>query len=408
MTDPVTIEVTFVGRPTFTGTSGSGDVEWPPAPARVFAALVAGARGRFDDALRALENAPAPDIHAPYAIRLRDVTGSPPSRHATDLPSAKPPAPSKKTIGRRSFPDIETATVSQWAGAPYDVVGPYELADPVVRYIIDGDFLSDDDVAALDDAAADVGYLGRSTDTVAMSVTRGPAPERGALTLMRATGRPGRVRVWARGYLDALNARFALQNSPTPAPAMVTPHVLSRVTYVPVAQVPGTDLVGLRVTPSLQTSHATAVLRAAPAAIPMVNPHSGAMIGAMVDAADFDALADAVEAAGAAIDVGAPYWSSMVAAAGTVWTTHWPAHLPVDGAAAWAWIVHDLSAATGVDIGAIDVDLSPDRHARDGAPLTPGLDRWRVTVTFPEPVTGPLRLGPNSTPLYRVNERTTP
>ena len=403
MNDPVIIEVRFAGRPTFAGTRGGDAVEWPPAPARVFAALVAGARGRFNGALRALEHAPAPDIAVPESIALDPYITIPPSRRDQTGPSPKNPSTLTESrgglhLGRTSFPDMQTADVMKWGGIPHTTVTPRELVDPVVRFIVDGAALDDDQVRDLDTAARDVGYVGRSTDAAMVTVSRGPVPD-DDLTLLRPTGRAGRVRVWAPGYLAALDDRFDRQMTTAHAPAVVPRSSYATTGYLPVAQAPAGDLVLVRVSPSMPPRRAVTLMSRLDGAVPLVNPHNDHLVGLAAD--DADSLLDVLDDADVDVDVPASYWAETIAGTGREWATAWPAHLPADGALAWAWVARDVSAATGLDVVDLDIDLEPAPRAGDGAPLTPGLQRWAVRVRLPEPVTGPLRVGPDATPLYR-------
>ena len=423
--DPVVIDVDFIGRGTFSGTDGSGGLEWPPAPARIFAALAHGAAGRFDGALEALEQASPPEIRAPFATASISHMVYPSSRRDTVGPRKKydlNKSNIRYSIGRASFPDISTMTKQYgsagWGGIPYLETGSHDLARPRLRYIIEGAALDDEQVAQLDAAAEGIGYFGRSIDAVAVSVSRisravlcGGDPRNEGLVLLRPVPR-GRVRMWKPGYLAALDERHEWVATSATVPAPVSEHAIDRCGYVRVWEMPDTDLLMLRVTPAVSPARARTLLGRIPGAVPVVNPHSGDLIGLAVkdggqggdgDGAGGGALqaaADAIEEMGLEFDAPADYWPELLAGAHRRWSSRWPVHGPVAGDQMWAMVAVEVSRITGLGIGEFGFEIEPAPHAADGMPVTPGLVAWSVSVELPAPVAGPFLLGPDACPLY--------
>lgn len=126
--------------------------EWPPAPGRLFAALVAGCEAEHADALRWLEEQGAPVIHAGPALTApphgRWLVTNPAKVREDDGGSARHP-------GRKN---VRRARQRCWP------------ADPLVRYVWPDANPSDGVVAALDGAARRVGYLGRPTSPAMVRV----------------------------------------------------------------------------------------------------------------------------------------------------------------------------------------------------------------------------------------------
>lgn len=202
----------------FSGSTRQGTREWPPSPSRVFSALVAGsvrAGGIAHDALRQLEKTPPPTIatstaHLPEneTLQLYVPTKSsvPPSS------SSKPPikvvkdSVSELRMGvKERLPLIAERVV-------YSVDAPEELS------------------SILDQAAAEISYIGTSTDTATVRVTTDEPEHLDVLErwipLSNPTGASGS---WREGYLDALE----LRHTQLQAGALYSPHAFAApLTYV--------------------------------------------------------------------------------------------------------------------------------------------------------------------------------
>jgi CRISPR-associated protein Csb2 len=174
--------------------AGAGDrdaAEWPPHPARVFCALVAGARSDGDrDALRWLERQPAPVVQAAPMIQA-DVRSSYVVTNSVE-----------KKGGSQFHPARTNALKTRHAAVPGSsrvrIIWPDAVAEPST-------------VALLDALARRVPYLGRSTGVAALSVRTDSAAEgvEPAVGLQRFDPSPGEagdvgLRVPYPGYLDLL------------------------------------------------------------------------------------------------------------------------------------------------------------------------------------------------------------
>ncbi|MBW3068899.1 type I-U CRISPR-associated protein Cas5/Cas6 [Actinomyces sp. 594] len=165
-------------------------VEWPPHPARVFAALRAVAGEDELGPLEELERLAPPVIHASRAETRRSrgyvVTNVRDNKGGHQIYPAR-------TSGFRQ----RTSTLPEDARVQFDWP--------------DGDALPDGTVAALDRLARRVPYLGRSTSSATLAFSRvgEPTPLPGLTTYEPTVGRsPLSIRVPYPGYLDELNALY--------------------------------------------------------------------------------------------------------------------------------------------------------------------------------------------------------
>lgn len=180
--------------------AGAGDrdaAEWPPHPARVFCALVAGARSDADrEVLRWLENQPPPVVQASTTVESQ-------VHRSYVVTNSLPPAGKGKS---QFHPGRTTALKVRHSQVPQNtrvrVVWPETDAEPST-------------IAMLDGLARRVPYLGRSTGIAALSV--------GVATGIGAVGPPdgleqfepaigGRPEVGLRipypGYVDLLLEQY--------------------------------------------------------------------------------------------------------------------------------------------------------------------------------------------------------
>ncbi|WP_440713394.1 type I-G CRISPR-associated protein Csb2 [Gordonia sp. FQ] len=173
----VHIRVDYLARPQFHGLDGHGRQEWPPSPLRLLGALISGAFARTDPAertesLAALERLAVtvpPVIHAPERVRLD---------HPDTYTEKSAPAGAKATTGSlEDFLDL-THTGMSTASRTAKPVRGILLAEPTI--IFDLGSIGDDDIQPLRNAAAAVGYFGRSQDHAVISVCEG-SPGPGAL-----------------------------------------------------------------------------------------------------------------------------------------------------------------------------------------------------------------------------------
>ena len=215
---------TFRGDPD--GTANTGGLthgEWPPAPYRVFAALVAadgtGKRCRVTDGreLDWFERLPAPVIRAHRDYRCQERLPRFIVEHADSFARQKPPkkdgAGRTATVGRerrRKTPYV--ATHQEYVGRKSATVRPgvsVAPRDPHIVYVWDDASPSPNTVDALRRRAARIGYLGAADSPVRVRVaTRLPvsAPIEDAYTpdpngtLMMNVFAPGDLQILDRVY----------------------------------------------------------------------------------------------------------------------------------------------------------------------------------------------------------------
>jgi hypothetical protein len=199
----------------FDGDTVPGTPEWPPAPYRVFAALRAGAAAlrltespeaerRAVDALDQLESAGRPVIHASMAWPSRRDTFVPviPDYGRKGLNRLDAPKKSER-VKAEYFPRISTSLAAKPVTRLYPDV-------PRVAFDVAEHNLTHDDVRALDRAAAEICYFGRSTSPAAVCVSTDTAPVPGTFALVpeslaRAAGAGAALAVWGPGTVDALD-----------------------------------------------------------------------------------------------------------------------------------------------------------------------------------------------------------
>jgi CRISPR-associated protein Csb2 len=188
----LTIEVRFL-LGGFAASDGHDETppEWPPSPARLFSALLAACEGDHADALRWLEEQPLPVIHAAdpgraelhpqWLVENRWEAGGSSARHPARNPRAR---------SRFRLHPCVPLLVYHWPDA--------EASEAVV--------------AALDDAAGRLHYLGRPINPVAVRV-HGDGPPNTDTLVRWVRGEDGfetsRLRIPYPGYFDALTSAFA-------------------------------------------------------------------------------------------------------------------------------------------------------------------------------------------------------
>ncbi|QHO91422.1 type I-U CRISPR-associated protein Cas5/Cas6 [Actinomyces sp. 432] len=167
--------------------------EWPPHPARAFAALRAVAGEDELGPLEELERLAPPLIHASptAAVGARHSRGYV-VKNVRDNKGGHQTHPGRTSVLRQ-----RTSTLPEDARVQFDWP--------------DGDALSDGTVADLDRLARRVPYLGRSTSSATLAFSRvgEPTPLPGLTTYEPTVGRsPLSIRVPYPGYLDELNALY--------------------------------------------------------------------------------------------------------------------------------------------------------------------------------------------------------
>ncbi len=213
MSTPLYVQVVW-DRPEFHGKGQRRRIDWPPSPVRLLGALISGAYAldapARQVALQALERVsqtPAPLIYAPYAEVL-DLPGTYTQRSGLDVPGGTGNLKVLREFLDLSLVEMDTAsrTLKSMDGVALDF--------PTAVFEIRGDFTAEE-VGALNAAAAEVGYFGRSLDPASLFVTK----ERPALldrrdaaedpTLGRLLPVPntaGHTRGWTPGTIDWFDA----------------------------------------------------------------------------------------------------------------------------------------------------------------------------------------------------------
>lgn len=239
--EDLVITVRFEGEPTFSGIrAGDDPFEWPPSPARLLSALIAGAAtisitdpDQFKNCLssiRVLETLPNPKIVAADArTDARDPLHFAPKVTDYPTPSWKvdkkndltPPTTSRKSkayensLRKGVWPGFkglsEVANVGKW------INGSRTLLHPEVAYYVQvQDSKTRNQLKKdLDVAAAGVPYFGSSRDTATVSVTTGSLDNQNlkSRAIYRPIERLGRDKGWAPGLVDHLLKRHELLTS---------------------------------------------------------------------------------------------------------------------------------------------------------------------------------------------------
>ncbi|WP_103063926.1 type I-U CRISPR-associated protein Csb2 [Actinomyces qiguomingii] len=171
--------------------------EWPPHPARVFAALRAVAGEDELGPLEKLECLAPPLIHASRAETRRS-RGFVVTNHDLTISELK-----NKKGGHQTHPARTSVLRQRTSSLPEDARVQFDW--------LDDSTLSDDAVAELDRLARRVPYLGRSTSPVTLAFSRvdDPSPLPGLTTYEPTVGRsPLSIRVPYPGYLNELDALY--------------------------------------------------------------------------------------------------------------------------------------------------------------------------------------------------------
>lgn len=334
----ITVAVDF--DRTFHGTDLAGRREWPPAPARLFAALVSGCHNAMLgeqtcavlDCLRSIEGSPAPVIvTGPIAL---------PDRETTEAYVAAKPLAAKGSATAKELRKMHGRT---------KVHSPEPVLATSVRYCIDADI----DAELLDAAARGVSYVGTSTDTCTVQVSAGVADvSAGDVRWAPVPDPVGRNRSWFPGLLDLLDARFEVQRRES---VTVPVRQDQRVSYVVDVQVPGqeTGMVPLAFgRPVRDSRQISTVMERVTAVVggdvlPLVHADvrhgDGTLLGVAVWGVEAASKALAASALGLESDpADRRMWMGLdrYFAAASVWRTALPVYAPADRAVASDYLAY--------------------------------------------------------------------
>lgn len=189
---PVRLDITFLsGRYDAGGGEDPQEAEWPPHPARAFAALRSVAEDSELSSLTELERLAPPLIHAAPAAERRS--------RGYVVTNAR-----KKEGRHQNYPGRTSGFRVRFSSLPHDYCVRFDW--------LDGDNLSDDTLATLDRLARRVPYLGRSTSHAVLIFSRvtTPEPPPGHITYEPASRATGTmvIRVPYPGYVSELNALY--------------------------------------------------------------------------------------------------------------------------------------------------------------------------------------------------------
>lgn len=193
----ITIHVDF--NSTFHGTDRLGKREWPPSPARLYSALVAGCHNAqladsvsdaIHGALRKVESSEAPEIFTSSYRR-------PDTEWTSAFVTRKPPSSTVKG----SFTDLSKMKEKTPAWLPEPLLATR------VSYLIK---VPEEHAEVLDKAAAAVGYFGTSMDGCTMKVVGGDESSKAeeSQRWVAVDNTDGPVRTWQPGFGAGLDARF--------------------------------------------------------------------------------------------------------------------------------------------------------------------------------------------------------
>lgn len=405
-----TIHVRFTGAPRFTGSTPGAPRQWPPAPSRVFCALVSAVQSvqGADAALQALENATLSTIHHSDSGRHSDITAYVKGKKEAIKET-------KGTPGKNSPAGRNSATVTMASGWQSDIATEITLPGsrtpdiPEVFYTLEQD-LDNDTVDTLDQLASQVAYVGRASDHAVLSVTNDPVEIPDGLTeyLVIPTDSDNRrvsLNTWFTGYHDRLAARWSIddRNPEATTPVHLPPHpVTPTVSTIPVRRDDSGAHSALRfvdrVTAPARIPELIETLCQATdgAALPVFDPWRGTLIGVTLTAPDHStelmSLHDTVNAI-RPVETGPRSWIDRRYRSSDLWSSITPAHGP-DGNTTWARVVADIRRQTGLDphVRVRPSGTDPERRLIGPTP-GPAMQTWDVLVSLPESVSGPLRVG---------------
>lgn len=399
----VQIDVTFLGASTFSGHLPDGGAEWPPAPARVFAALVAGAGSTrtegTQEALTALEVSAAPII-----VAESGAGASPVVPHYTNRTTAAAPL-TKKVMGSALLVGA-SGLGSPDGGSSAEPFGDVRTVAFPVSYLVavdDADQVS----SGLATAAAQVSYMGRSWDSavVSVQVVDAEEPSEYAAALAGSTRqvwvpsiRGTELRSWSSGLLATMDAAFDSDSgryTPACSPVRyrkswdtgsesgilaahlerpVTGRAISRLAerlpeHARVSVSPGSDRAGGRV----------------------------AYCYTVGDVDSLDERITQVESALEGIDF---EWDTPPASLGryldacSTWRSEVPVSAPGPADYAADLIAVGVARAADIEPSQVHVKVTPDVDHYSGVTVAPcGQRLWSAAVTTDVPVTGPLTVG---------------
>lgn len=423
----VLVEVDFLtGR--YHGRNAQGNPDWPPAPSRVFQALVAGAGHRTPEqtaALLAVENGSAPVIIAspdPVWGHDRLIYGK--SHVAAGTQGKKKFSPSgsetdlKKLMGGYipgfSHRGIGSSTES------VTVAGSAELADTRVSYIYEG---ADKFVDILDEIATNIGYVGTAVDMVSVSVRK-------CESVMGWTDQQWEQQVAGRQMLEpAHNSQVKGKQLRVPAPGLLqrldaryeskaVPNFKGRSGH-PTSHMPeqsylrmqrDAGVFSLRISPALQGPGAARVLEqlTEKGTYPWFNPHRGdksSLLTGVVSIGSVDSITQRyqqlasllIELTDTEPEYGPAGWEQVLTSTSATWVSQSPLVMPGGPELVKAMVEHELSAQSGLSVDDLEVVVVPARgQGRVDVPICDGRGgrRWHVDVTFSDVVTGPFKVGP--------------
>lgn len=433
------VNATFHGAQTFSGHTPGGDSEWPPSPARLFSALVAGAGAdrthAQEEALTALQNAPAPLI-----VAARNMTPSTRLPHfvsrgvssdqwasTSGKPIGVPRNKLVKLLGSRltSAASLEIADGKTGGGGEAPAFGDSVVVTDGVDYVVKlSDDADEETVAALNAAADRIGYLGRSTDTATVNVQKIPEHEQSgnahkyATSLAASTHREvwvhtgGRsaisTRGWFPGLLSALDAVHKGETSGErlPHPSYLAPQWGYRIAIEVPAETAAlvahldTPLTGRSIGRLMERmpSHATVLVAPGRDTVYASASHiytSGttADIGERIDELA-DILADTNGGLDFDWDDVLPRLVSRYIGESEQWFSAVPISCPGPAKYAAAKVALDIGRQTGVAPELLKVTATaPSGPGSKVHPAAPGSRLWDITVSSPQPLSGPLTAG---------------
>lgn len=272
--DYLVINVHFEGEPTFSGIrTGDSPYEWPPSPARLFSALVAGAAAspeHFEsclESLRVLERLPNPIILAGE----NSTDPSDPLHYApkvSDYPTASwsvdnkgdlvPPTKSRKSaayansLRKGVWPGFRG--LSEVASTGKRINGARTLIHPEVTYYVKLRAEVDHSafISAIDSSAQGLAYFGASRDSATVTAYKGSleAAEKKNRLLYRPIAVRGKDRGWAPGLVEHLLRRHEYLNTEPSVDLGHPDDVVKMLNYQVVPRLGMIPAVSIAVTPS--------------------------------------------------------------------------------------------------------------------------------------------------------------